>query len=65
MDYLREARYSIERAQVAKGNATAQTDAQLAIACALVALVERLDGLTVSLVRGDKALQTFTYTQEN
>ena len=72
MDYLREARLAIGQVQ-AKGNVTEdQLDAQLAIACALVAqaellaaLIERLDRLIVPMVGEEWALQTFTYTQEN
>ncbi len=80
IDFLYAARRNIERAQIVDiGGAGAQANAQLAIACALVAqtellaaqmelsraLIERLDALTVPMVGGEKALQTFTYTQEN
>ena len=64
MDYLQRARHSIEQAVVSPVEEEAMVNAQLAIACALVALVERLDALIVPMVGGEKALQTFTYTQE-
>lgn len=46
MDYLEEAKNSIGRAQVSPVEEEAMVNAQLAIACALVAMVERLDALT-------------------
>ena len=72
LDYLGEARIGIKRAWVDPDPEGAQVNTQLATACALVAqterldmLIERLDTLIVPLKGGEKALQTFSYTQEN
>jgi len=46
MDFLQEAKIHIERAPAVDGVEWAKLATQLAIACALVALVERLDALT-------------------
>ena len=67
MDYLEEARELL--AMVRDGadpeEVTASVIAQCAIACAGVALVERLDALTVPMKRGEKSLQTYTYVDPN
>lgn len=58
MDYLAEAIISIAEARAAcdaSEESAAQSAAQIAIACALVALVERLDALT-EFDDGGKAL---------
>ena len=70
MDYLDKAKQSIAQSQQmirVEENALAQTDAQLAWACALVAqtellaaLLERLDALTAVVIGGDSLLVTLT-----
>ena len=62
MDFLQEARRSTEYLYTTSAD---EEHCLYAIAFSLMALVERLDALTVPLKDGEKALQTFTYTQEN